>query len=124
MKKDFEFAWLVGLLEGEGHFGYHDKTQNVSVRMTDKDTVERVVAVFQLITRQRHHVRMLGQPVQPRKEVYYVQLYGSNARVVMKAVVKYMSQRRRQQIWRALNKYTPPKLKLDAVVSGILEIRP
>lgn len=37
-----EIAWVTGLLEGEGTFQMSGRSLTVSVRMTDRDIIERV----------------------------------------------------------------------------------
>jgi len=106
---DLELGWLAGLLEGEGNFGYTSNTPNVSIRMTDEDTMIKLSLVYEKVLGHRPIVRQISQPIEPRKEVFYIQLYGNNARKIMRLVVHLMCWRRRQQIWRALNKYRAPK---------------
>src|SRR6478735_1772586 len=112
MISSIELGWIIGLLEGEGHFGFSKHTQVVSLRMIDRDTVSRAAQILGQITGKEHVIGQIGQPVQPRQEIYYIQIYGNSARTIMKTLVRYMCSRRRQQIWRALNRYTPPKLKI------------
>jgi hypothetical protein len=43
-----ELAWIAGILEGEGHFGFYAKTCNprIVLAMCDRDIVERVAAFW------------------------------------------------------------------------------
>lgn len=45
---EFDLAWLIGILEGEGSFYANKKPQppRVSVNMTDKDIIEKVAKLF------------------------------------------------------------------------------
>jgi len=109
----YELGWLVGILEGEGHFGIYT-SQVVEVNMTDEDTIYKVASMCE---------RILGLPVNVTaiqksqgKDVYCVRVYGERARIIMRLVVSHMSYRRRQTIWRCLNKYKAPKLDLMKVL--------
>jgi hypothetical protein len=112
---DFELGWLVGILEGEGHFGLYT-SHVVEVNMTDEDTICRIASMYE---------RILGVSVDtmwiPRKrgqEVYSVRIYGERARTIMRLVVMHMSYRRRQKIWQCLNGYRSQRQN----VVNILEV--
>jgi hypothetical protein len=107
---DFELGWLVGLLEGEGHFRHHNKTQRVTFNTTDEDVVYKVSVMFQKITGVpcNPSVKDMGKYNPNAKPQYYLQLYGEKARAVMLTVVRHMAYRRRQRIWQCLNKHEAP----------------
>jgi len=46
----FDLAWLVGILEGEGSFRFTNRTQRVTVNMTDEDIIYKIADIFQKIT--------------------------------------------------------------------------
>ena len=99
-----EFFWLCGLLEGEASFDYNYKSQRVRLEMTDEDTIYRAAALLNRLGNCNVNVCFRDNVSKPNwKDSYYIQLYGEPARIVMKAVVSFMSYRRRQQIWRSLN---------------------
>jgi len=115
MLTEFEFGWLVGLLEGEGSFGYYGNTQSIQVRMTDEDTVHRVARDLEMLIGSNVVVRNIESNSDgiSRQSIYYVQLYGERARIAMRSLVPFMGCRRRQQIWRGLNEYKPKKNVID-----------
>lgn len=39
-------AWIAGLLEGEGTFGYHSGHLRVTCEMTDEDVIERLAKII------------------------------------------------------------------------------
>lgn len=104
---EFELGWLVGLLEGEGYFAYDNRTQHVVLGMTDDDIVFKAASMI---------VRLCGGPCDVFMELrdhsvdmYKFRVSGERARIVMRTVVPHMGYRRRQLIWRALNKYKQPR---------------
>lgn len=106
---DFELGWLVGILEGEGHFGLYT-SQVIEVNMTDEDTIYKVASIYE---------RVLGTLVKimeirktKGQDVYCARIYGERARTIMRLVVSHMSHRRRQVIWRCLNGYKAPRIDL------------
>ena len=115
MLTEFEFGWLAGLLEGEGSFGYYGSTQSLNVRMVDEDTVHRVARDLEMLIGSNVVVRSIESNSDgvSRQTVYYIQLYGERARIAMRALVPFMGYRRRQQIWRGLNRYKPKKNVID-----------
>ncbi len=103
-----EFYWLVGLLEGEGSFAYNLKSQGVRLDMTDEDTVYRAAEIMGRLGDCHINISSRDNSAKDNwKDSYYIQVYGESARQIMNAIVKYMSYRRRQQIWRALHCRTP-----------------
>lgn len=108
---DFEFAWLIGLLEGEGSFAYSggDNTksgsQGVRLDMTDEDVVYKAAALIERLTDSHISISCRDNSAKTNwKDSFYFQIYGTRARMLMKLMVKHMSWRRRQQIWLALNR--------------------
>ena len=39
---DAQVAWMAGVIEGEGTFGYRDRRPRISVEMTDRDVLDRL----------------------------------------------------------------------------------
>lgn len=114
----YELGWLVGILEGEGHFGIYT-SQVVEVNMTDEDTVYIVTSMFERILGLSINVTAIQKP--QGKDVYCARVYGERARIIMRLVVSHMSYRRRQTIWRCLNGYKAPKLDLMKVLGLVTE---
>lgn len=106
---DFELGWLVGILEGEGHFGLY-ASQVIEVNMTDEDIIYRVASMYERILNVTVNVTLIQKA--QGKDVYCARIYGERARIIMRLVVTHMSYRRRQIIWRCLNWYKAPKLDL------------
>lgn len=104
----FEFGWLIGILEGEGTFKYNKATQSIAVGMKDEDTINRVASLFERILRKPINIREQMPAKDHHSLMFYVDLSGERARTMMRLVVRHMSYRRRQQIWRCLNKYNMP----------------
>jgi hypothetical protein len=109
----FELGWLVGILEGEGTFLMHNGSPRVAVEMCDKDTIDRLEIVL---------AKMLSYPIgrlevqdkRPNTQLLYrVTVHGDRARMVMREVVKYMSNRRRGRIWQCLNGFKEGRAKVD-----------
>lgn len=116
---DYDLGWLVGILEGEGHFGIlrnpTGQTQRVAVKMCDEDVVIRVANLFEQITGNVFNVRMLsGDKKHPDWSVQWeVYAGGENARMIMRLVVKRMGIRRRKKIHQSLNGFIQKKMKID-----------
>ena len=106
---DYEYGWLVALLEGEGTFGYTKNTQTLHIKMCDKDVMLKLNAIFAKIFGQEFHMHTHLPPGQYDNEIWGISIYGENAGYIMKSVVRHMGYRRRQQIYRALNEWTCPK---------------
>lgn len=114
-----EFWWMIGILEGEGYFGYHS-TQRIAVSMTDHDTMLKVAVIFE---------KMTGKVCVPKdsvseerqakgiKRAWVVDLYGDNARTIMHMVVPHMSARRRQRIWQSLNGFRQKKANVADILA-------
>jgi hypothetical protein len=112
-----DVAWLIGILEGEGHFGYQT-THRVIVEMTDEDTINRVAnIIWSIVGGNRPNIGVHPVGKRGNYDRYYTHVTGERARVLMRLVVPHMSERRRQQIWRALNKcgYVTRSDKVDLV---------
>lgn len=123
---EYELGWLIGILEGEGSFGYYTASQYIDLASTDEDTVCRAAILFEKITGQTFNIAIREDPRNHmvRKTAYRLRAGGENARTIMKLIVKHMSARRRSQIWRSLNRYQPPKKKLDIkAIANIVQMR-
>jgi len=109
---DYEIGWLVGILEGEGHFDFNTYSQKVQVRMVDEDTM---ITYTNLISRflECHIDIKYRMPGGNKQDVYDVLVCGNNARKLMRLVVPYMHFRRRQKIWQSLNGYKAKKSKQE-----------
>jgi len=84
-----EVAWLAGLLEGEGCFGYY-RGPTVKLEMTDRDVIERAHPWFSGTVRSYDRRGM--------QTTYTVQVYGQRAIDLMLKVRPYMGARRGAKI--------------------------
>ena len=94
---DADWAWLAGLLEGEGHFRAQQLRTGrpclrVYVKMTDRDVVERAAVLMQAPS-----VRAL-KPVAEHKQAYEATANGAAAQRVMERVRPWMGVRRGAKI--------------------------
>ncbi len=110
-----EFWWLVGILEGEGYFGYEKWSWRVQVKMTDYDTMQKVKLIFEKITGRVHTIHESPNKNLRDSLPYVIAIHGQDAREVMLMVVAHMSERRRQKIWQSLNKYKPKATNTEVI---------
>lgn len=103
--------WLAGLLEAEGTFLRPPPSMPncpiVCCRMTDRDVVERVAAMF--------GTRVLSIDKGRYRTEYAATLKGSRAVTLMSELKPMMGSRRQRAIDSALAAYSPPTRKLDFV---------
>lgn len=89
---DFDFGWVIGLLEGEGCFNAEKTSARISLEMTDKDVIDRfcnlVNAKNKIYTRTRS----------TRKTIHRICMYGEEARQLMRLFEPHMSARRMEKI--------------------------
>lgn len=111
---DYELGWLVGVLEGEGHFGFYT-SHVIEVNMTDQDTIFKVASIYERVLGTSINVTKISKS--KGRDVYCARIYGERARIIMRLVVSHMSYRRRQCIWQCLNSYKPTKLDVAATVN-------
>jgi hypothetical protein len=105
---DIDSAWLAGILEGEGHFGYNKRKYTlktpgeikffydpyVHLQMTDKDIVYRVASLFQ-----SKSVRTYLDKRGNRKLLYRVGCNGKRRLPsLLKSIFPYMGERRKTKI--------------------------
>ncbi len=93
--KETKCAWLAGILEGEGYFGFR-KDKNYSIlqlAMTDEDTVQRVQSYI------GGSVRRVDRSNRPNhKDIYRLEVCSQRALLTMKSIYPLMGIRRKQQI--------------------------
>lgn len=118
---DFELGWLIGILEGEGTFKYSRGkfTHGITVSMGDKDTILRVQDIMSRLLGARVALGEITPIKAEYSTMHTASVTGERARTLMRFVVKYMSYRRRQKIWQALNKFTPKKIDLAEFMKSI-----
>lgn len=123
MISNFELGWLVGILEGEGYFGYYTASQYVEISSTDEDVINHVAILYEKLTGHEYNITARQQGGH-KKPAYRIRAGGSDARFIMKYLLKHMSQRRRKRIWQSLNRYQPKKTKPDisTLVNVILPV--
>jgi hypothetical protein len=87
-----EIAWLAGILEGEGNFRANTRTVSpvIRLKMTDKDVVDRVAALWG---------NKVGQRELPSGKIAYTtNVYGPQAVGWMMTVFTFMGDRRKAKI--------------------------
>jgi hypothetical protein len=92
-----EFAWLTGLLEGEGCFCY-DLSPGIKVGMTDKDVIVRVARLLGNKKVKGPCKNSGSTPEALYKDVYYTEVWSGPAIDIMKAVLPHMGDRRSSKI--------------------------
>lgn len=104
----FDYGWLIGLIEGEGCFYQKNSCNKLkdgiycyplagfSIMSTDYDVMERAANLLKLNINGPYYKSV------ERKEVWSIQITGNKALAIMKHINAYMSQRRQQQIAEAI----------------------
>ena len=95
-----DLYWLAGYLEGEGTFFYHSLsyTARIGLQSTDLDVIDRAAKLMGAVA---HGPLKRGTR---RKPIWYVQVYGGNARKLMSKLLPLLGNRRKKQITDALAK--------------------
>lgn len=115
----FELAWLVGILEGEGSFGFHGGYARVSLKMTDEDVVKKAGKIFEKILGKKVNVLYEDRTEtsdRHRQGCFIIVASGKNARLIMQTVVSHMGYRRRARIWQCLNGFQERKVDLMTIL--------
>lgn len=102
MATDVEIAWLAGLLEGEGCFGYYNSAPSIQLQMTDEDIVIRAATLMN--AKMRSVWKPRGKPTY--KPVYSCALRGPDCVAWMEAVLPFMGARRGAVIRDILHKWS------------------
>ena len=109
MTDETNFYWLVGLLEGEGSFlkpsPSKPREPKIDVEMKDEDVIRRVAALLGVGYRKRDRHR------ENASVTYHVRLAGKRAVQLMWRLRPYLSERRQQQIDRAVQCYIDRGIK-------------
>jgi hypothetical protein len=114
---EFELGWLVGIIEGEGSISIGgNKCPRVGLEMVDKDTILHAKSLIEQIIGKELKLGYIHRNRPNTSEVYRIQLYGDNARTLLRIIVPYLKYRRRQKAWQVLNGYNPPRLSLDNIL--------
>lgn len=91
-----EIAWLAGILEGEGYFGWNHNSLTVQLNMTDLDIVKRAYDLMGC-------KGVMATRVRPGcKDCYRIRASGSTAAAVMMTIYSFMGERRRSVIYQCL----------------------
>lgn len=111
----FDFAWLTGLLEGEGSFipgPPSNRNQPViSVSMTDEDVIARVARLWSM----SYCPCSEGKCAENGWKVpYRTALRGAKAVALMLKLKPHMSTRRQSQIREAVDSYDPELRRLNS----------
>lgn len=101
-----QIAWVAGILEGEGYFGYSGNTPRITVGMTDEDTIDKVSNIIggSRYTEIPKDIRTNN------KTVFLAAVAGDTAIQWMMTIYSLMSSRRqakiREILWNWSNKNT------------------
>jgi len=93
-----EIAWVAGILEGEGHFGFTNvgkRSPMITLQMTDLDVVERVRS---LVDKSQSIKIGKDKRKETYKDIYRITLNGSRAIEWMMTIYPLMSVRRKSRI--------------------------
>jgi hypothetical protein len=88
------FFWLVGLLEGEGYFGYTGGRPRIEVEMKDEQVIARIAALL----RRSYSRRDRRDNRTDVSVTYRMAVSGRVALQLMKRMQPYMSPRRQRTI--------------------------
>ena len=87
-----QIAWLAGILEGEGSFGFYNNKASVAITMTAEDIIARVGMLmnttYSMQTRRKNHW----------KDTYSIRLSSSKAIYIMTTILPFMGTRRTAKI--------------------------
>jgi len=102
MRSIKELAWVAGLLEGEGSFGWGRTTPTIQLSSTDKDVVIKAADIL--------GVQMWNYVARPKgkstyKPVYACKVFGSRAVMWMMTLFVLMGKRRRGKIKEVITKW-------------------
>lgn len=108
MSKDFDIAWLAGLLEGEGCFFLSGRAApRVSLLMKDEDIVLRAAKVMNASTSVREKIDNRSPNY---SNTFQLSISGLEAFTVMKLIRPYMGERR--------------GAKIDMIMNTVMKYRP
>lgn len=101
MISSIKIAWIAGILEGEGCFGLqnHGKTPNITLRMTDYDTVYKA----RMILGGGSKISQQSYPEMNWKTSYSCIVIGKRAIEWMMTIYKFMGKRRKEKIKEIIN---------------------
>jgi hypothetical protein len=105
-----EMAWLAGLIEGEGCFGWNKSNfGSITIGMSDRDVIERAAVI--LGKTEKIHERTLRSGAIGKKPLFYVRVTGTRAIGWMMTLYSFMGQRRQEKIRAVLATWAarPPK---------------
>lgn len=103
---DFELGWLAGIIEGEGSLSYQKPfSPKLAVEMCDEDIIYRVAGLFERIAGKPFEVTLCKKNNEAWNDSYRVTAFGNSFEIIFRTVVRHLGSRRRQQGWRALNRF-------------------
>jgi hypothetical protein len=99
-----EIAWLAGILEGEGHFGYMAYTPRVDLWMSDEDVIQRAASLVRKAVSVRKPQNGKIRPL------YGFTACGAHAIGIMLTTYTLLGYRRREAIRASVARWTAPKM--------------
>lgn len=98
-----EVAWVAGILEGEGTFGFTDTySPFIQIAMTDLDIIERV---NNLLSNGESNILVIDGVTSNHKTQYKIKLHGEYSINWMKLILPFMGNRRTEKINEIFTKY-------------------
>lgn len=121
MAREIDIAWAAGVIEGEGTFGIsNEHVLSVTVRMTDKDVVERLHSIL--------GGRFYGpyKEVSRNKPIYTWALRRREELIpVLREILPFMGDRRTARIMELLdsnNRFPKGRERIDAARHGTISM--
>lgn len=95
MPQSHEIHWLAGLLEGEGHFDYHQRQARIRLNMTDLDVVQKA----RNLINPKVKISERTDPKNPHYKLQYCIDIGNNLAIQwMMTIYSLMGSRRKEEI--------------------------
>lgn len=101
-----QIAWVAGLLEGEASFFMSGRSITITIRMTDRDVIDRVANLFGGRVYGPVDRRYLDKGHQP---IWQTQVKGPKAAAWMMTIYRLLGRRRRSQVALALRRWRAMK---------------
>ncbi len=116
MLSEFDFGWIVALLDGEGSFGVRNYSPHIDISMIDYDTVFKAASILGIPP---HRIRRVKKYASHHKQQYNFRLFGEKALRWMRVIRPHMSERRGDKIDEIINVVVSHRPKL-----GVVERKP
>jgi len=95
MASELEIAWAAGIIEGEGCVTLHSEHPYLTVDMTDRDVIEKLVIIFPTATFRGPYFHKSKPQHKPR---FRFDAFGTKALPILREIYPYMLSRRKARI--------------------------